>query len=481
MLNREEYEQKLQEVREAQIDEISNYLEDYIKLNAKIRDLPFSPDDSKELLEEVKAIEIPRTGRPVKEVADELVDKVFSKSMLVQHPKFLSFVTSAVSPYSLAGAVLSDIYNLNVGGFGNAPSAGIIEEKLIKWMGSLAGFDDNCGGLFTSGGSLSNLSACIAARENLLSEDEYPIGVAYCSDQTHSSVKKGLKLMGLRKNNIKIIPSDDEFRIDVNKLEKQIQEDINKGYKPFLIIGSIGTTNTGSIDPLIELGKIKDKYNMWLHVDGAFGGSILFSDIYRNFAKGIENADTLSWDTHKWAMQSYASSCLIAKDKKKLVKVFAEHPEYLEDVINEEHTDGWDLGIEMSRPARYIKLWFTVQAMGTDLLSDVVDYSFYNAKVALREINKYPDLEITSPMQCATITFRYAPKDIDSSRYDELQSEISKTIIESGYAYVVTTTIKNMKVLRLNMINGNTTDLDIIEVVNEINRIAQSLHSKYKN
>ena len=108
-------------------------------------------------------------------------------------------------------------------------------------------------------------------------------------------------------------------------------------------------------------------------------------------------------------MQTHSCSCLIAKDKKKLIKAFAEHPEYLADVINSEYTDGWDLGIEMSRPSRFIKLWFTVQAMGKDLLSDAIDYSFHNGKVALKELEKYPDFEITSKMQCATITFRYAP------------------------------------------------------------------------
>lgn len=480
MLNRKDYEQELQKVRETQIEEISNYLKESIQLNAKIRDLPFTPDDSKELLDEIQAIEIPKNGRPVKDVADELIEKVFSKSMLIQHPKFLSFVTSAVSPYALAGAILSDIYNVNAAGFEISPAGSLIEEKLIKWMGSLAGFDDNCGGVFTSGGSLANLTGCIAARVNMLDEDDYPLGVAYCSDQTHSSVKKGLKLMGLKKENIRIIPTDEDFKIDTIELEKQINKDIEIGKKPFLIIGSIGTTNTGSIDPLNELGRIKEKYNMWLHIDGAFGGSILFSYIYKNFAKGVKCADSLSWDTHKWAMQPYSSSAIIAKDKKKLINAFAEHPEYLEDIINEEHTDGWDLGIEMSRPARYIKLWFTLQAMGTDLLSDVVDYSFYNAKVALKEIDKYPDFEITSPMQCATLTFRYAPKDIDPSKYDDLQSEISSIVIQKNYAYIVTTVIKNKRVLRLNLINGNTTSDDVIEVITDINNVAKSIHDKYK-
>lgn len=481
MLDRKQYEADLQKARENQIEEISNYLKEFIKLNAQMRDLPFSPDDSKELLDSVKAIPIPKIGRPTKEVGDELIEKVFSKSMLIQHPKFLSFVTSAVSPYSLAGAILSDIYNINVAGFGLAPAGTLIEEKLIKWMGSLAGFDENCGGVFTSGGSLSNLTGCICARLNMLDEYDLPKAVAYTSDQAHSSVRKGLKLSGLRKDQIRIIPTDDDFKIDLVELKRQIEDDIAKGNKPYLIVGNLGSTNTGSIDPLEDLARIKDKYNLWLHVDGAFGGSILFSDIYRNYAKGVEKADSLSWDTHKWGLQAYSSSCCIARDKKKLINAYAEHPEYLADVMNAEYTDGWDLGIEMSRPARCIKLWFTVQAMGTDLLADIVDYSFHNANIAKKQLEKYPDFEMTSPMQCATLTFRYAPKDVNPTKYDDLQMDISKTIIEENAAYVVTTVIKNKRVLRLNLINGNTTSDDVIEVVDKLNQIAESLHKKYIN
>ncbi len=476
MLNRKKYEEDIKNEREAQINQISGFLADYIHKSAEIRKMPLFASPDKALLEDIGEIPIPKSGRDAKEVADELVEKVFGHSMLIQHPRFFSFVPGAVSPYSLAGAVLCDIYNVNTAGFQTAPTVGIIEEKLIRWMGSLAGFDERCGGLFTSGGSLSNLTGCMAARNIKLTEDEYASGCVYLSDQAHSSIKKALKLMGLRKDQINIIPTDDEFKFRTDLLEEAIKEDIKNGKKPFLIIGSLGTTNTGSIDPLEKLGRIKEKYDMWLHIDGAYGGSVLFSDIYKNLANGIETADTISWDTHKWALQIYSSSCIIAKDKKNLINTFAEHPEYLADIIDAEHTDGWDLGIEMSRPARSIKLWYTVQAMGTDLLSDVIDYSFFNAKIAAKEISSLPDWEITSPPMCGTVTFRYAPKDMDSSGYDALNIAISEQIIKEQFAYVVTTVIKGKRVLRLNIINGNTTDKDVIETVKRLNEIAVSLH-----
>ncbi len=479
MLNRKEYEENLAKAREKQIEQISEYLAGYIKLNAKTRDLPLVSNPDEDILKSLENIPIPQKGRDPKEIGDELIEKVFEQSLMIQHPKFFSFVTSAVSPYSLAGSILSDIYNVNTCGYELSPGASIIEQKLIGWMGSRIGYGENCGGVFTSGGSLSNLTGCIAARDNMLKEEEYPIGTAYISDQAHSSVRKGLHLMGLRRDQIRILPSDDNYKLPTDILEKEIEKDILSGKKPFLIVGSLGTTNTGSIDDFEALAKIRDKYGMWMHVDGAFGGSILFSDIYKNYAKGIEYSDSMSWDTHKWAMQVYSCSCIIAKDKKKLVKVFAEHPEYLADIINDEHTDGWDLGIEMSRPARCIKLWFTVQAMGTDLLSDVIDYTFFLMNTAKHQLEKEEDVEFTSTPMCGTLTFRFTPKEIPKEMYDKFNQEIAKTVTERRYAYIVTTLLKGKRVLRLNIINPNTTDEDIIDTVERLRKIAKELKNEF--
>ena len=192
----------------------------------------------------------------------------------------------------------------------------------------------------------------------------------------------------------------------------------------------------------------------------------------------MEKADSLSWDTHKWAMQVYSCSCIIAKRKTDLVSVYAEHPEYLEDVIHADHTDSWDLGIEMSRPARAIKLWYTVQAMGTDKLSDVIDYSFFNGKTAKRALEKYPDWEITSPPMCGTVTFRYAPAGLSAEELDRLNGAISREMIREDFAYIVTTTIRNKRVLRMNMINCGTNDSDIIRTVDKLNEIAEKIFAE---
>lgn len=479
MLDRKAFEEEMREARQQELWGAEYCLNRYTEEIESLREIAPYAKISEEAIRYLEEIPISTEGKPFRQVLEELQDYVFSAAVGLSHPRCFAFVTSAVSPYSVAGAIMSDMYNLHAGGYQLSPGANIIEEKLIRWMGSLAGYPGSCGGLFTSGGSMSNLTGMIAARANVLTEEEYQIAVAYTSDQAHSSVRKGMKLMGLRQDQIRIIPSDEDFRMDPVLLEKAIREDLKAGRKPFLIVASMGTTNTGSIDPLPELGRIREKYGMWLHVDGAFGGSILLSEIYRNLAKGLELSDSFSWDLHKWALQCYSCSACIARDKKQLVRTYAEHPEYLGDIIDSEHIDGWDLGIEMSRPTRAIRFWFTVQAMGTDKLADVIDYAFYNSHVAERQLKSFGDWEICAKPMCGTLNFRYAPKDVDSAKYDALNSEISRQIIESDFAYVVTTVLKGKRVLRMCMINGNTTTDDVTDTLDKLNEIARKLKASF--
>ena len=354
-----------------------------------------------------------------------------------------------------------------------APCAGLIEEKLVKWMGSCAGYTDpDVGGVFLSGASMSNMSAMVAARDSRLAPEDFGLGVAYLSDQAHSSNEKGLRIIGFRNDQIVKIPTDENFKIRTDLLEEAISRDIKAGKKPFAVIGSLGTTNTGSIDPFEELGRIAQKYNLWFHIDGAFGASILLSPIYRGLAKGIELSDSFSWDTHKWLMQVYSCSTLVVKDKKNLLASFTEHPEYLADVSSSEHNDSWDLGPEMSRPARAIKLWYTLQATGTDLLAELIEYSFYNANLAKKELTRRPNWRIISNPSCGTINFRYEPEGLTNEELDELTARISKELIGSGFAYIVTTTLRGMKTLRMCIINANTTEEDVIQTIALLDEIA---------
>ncbi len=471
-----EYDKKMKAAFDEQISNLQNHLVDFVKVNGKIREQLIYDEPDSESLKKISDTPIPQKGRDAIEVGNELVENVFKKSMLVQHPRFFAFVPSALSPYSLAGSVLTDIYNLHGGSWMEAPGACMIEEKLIAWMGSLASFDSKTvGGVFLSGGSMANLSAMVIARDSKLKQEDFSRARIYFSDQTHSSNEKGLRILGFKQEQIVKISTDSNFRVNTEELEVAIKKDISEGKKPFAIIGNLGTTNTGSIDPLEKLGEIAKKYNLYFHIDGAFGGSILVSPIYRKLAKGIELADSFSWDTHKWLMQVYSCSSLIVKDKQLLLNSFSEHPEYLEDVSSLDHNDAWDLGPEMTRPHRAIKLWYTIQATGTDLLAEIVEYTFSNAVVAKRRLQSKQGWEIVSEPSCGTINFRYVKEGLNDLELDDLNKKISDEIIKSGFAYIVTTRLNNKRTLRMCMINANTTQKDIEETIDKIDEIARNL------
>ena len=479
MFDRIKFNENNEKERQRQLDALQKRLYETIVNQNNIRQKPISIVPSKEEIEEFSNIEIPAQGRDAVLVEEELIKYVFNRQSLVQHPRFFSFVPGAVSPYSIAGAILTDLYNINAGSFNLCQCAGIVEEKLCEWMGSYAGYPkETCSGVFLSGGSISTLSAIIAARVNKLGEYDMPKGVAYLSDQAHSSVRKALRMLGFRHDQIVILPTDDEFKMDVKSLREAVKKDVEEGKKPFLVIGTIGTTNTGTIDPLSDIGDVAKEYNLWFHIDGAFGGSSLISPIYRNFSKGVEKSDSLSWDTHKWLMQTYSCSTLLVKNKQTLIDAFVEHPEYLEDVSSTDHLDGWDKGPEMSKPSRAIKLWFTVQSVGTDLLAEMIEYSFYNAKIAQKKIKSLDHWEIVSKPSCGTLNFRYAPEGMSLQELNELNLAITKEITDSGYAYIVTTTLKEKKTIRMCLINADCTEDDILSTIDRLDEIARRLHAE---
>ena len=480
MFDRFQFDKNNIDEQNRQLKSLEKRLYDAIDSHKTIREKPIFLPPTEEEIAEFEKIGIPQKGRDAVEVEEELMKYVFTRQALVQHPRFFSFVASAVSPYSIAGSILTDIYNPNAGSYNLCPCAGIIEEKMCRWLASYAGYpEETSGGVFLSGGSISTLSAIITARINKLDEFDIPKGVAYLSDQTHSSVRKALKMLGFRKDQIVILPSDQDFKMDVKLLEEAIIKDKKEGKIPFIVIGTLGTTNTGTIDPLSDIGDIAAKYNLWFHVDGAYGATSLISPIYRNLSKGIEKSDSLTWDAHKWLMQTYSCSILLVKDKQTLLNAFVEHPEYLEDLSSSDHIDSWDRGPEMSRPHRAIKLWFTVQATGTLLLEDLVEYSFYNAKIVEKELEKRENWEIISKPSCGTINFRYAPKGLTLEQLNELNINITKKINEDGYAYIVTTVLNEMKTIRMCMINANSTMEDILNTIEMLDKVAKELADKH--
>ena len=458
---------------------VKDFVHDFCLDKHDIRTQPVLEEADTVQLDKIKQIGFPEKGRPVEEVVNEMEKEIFKYSGNANHPRFFAFVPGPASCVSWLGDVMTSAYNVHAGGSRIAPTVNCAEQQVIKWLATQAGFGEKAGGIFVSGGSMANITALIAARDRKLSEDNLHLGVAYISDQTHSCVAKGLRVIGITNKRIRVIPTNDNFEMITEELEKAIKKDIKDGFIPFAVIGTAGTTNTGSIDPLKEIASICKQYDLWFHVDAAFGGSALISPKYKYLLSGIEEADSISWDAHKWLFQTYGCAAVLVKDIRTLYDSFHVSPEYLKDITGDkEQLNNFDIGIELTRPARGLKLWLTLQVLGTELMGSAVEQGFKLAKCVEENISSKPNWEIVSHAQLAMVNFRYAPKNLSKEQIDELNNKISQRINDSGYACLFTTILNDKTVIRYCGIHPETTEEDIQTTCQLLDKYAIEIYSQ---
>lgn len=431
-------------------------------------------------MDKVKALEIPKDGRDANEVVEEMMQEIYKYRGDSNHPRFFGFVPGPASSISWLGDIMTSAYNIHAGGSKLAPMVNCIEQKLLKWLCEQIGFGSHSGGVFVSGGSMANITALTAARDCKLNDETLHLGVAYISDQTHSSVAKGLRIIGIPNKRIRIIPTHDNFTMNTELLEAEIEKDKASGLIPFVIIGTAGTTNTGSIDPFQEISRIAKAHDLWFHIDGAYGGSVLLSPKYKHLLAGTELADSMSWDAHKWLYQTYGCAMVLVNDVKHLFHSFHVNPEYLQDLEGDlEHINTWDIGMELTRPARGLKLWLTLQILGTDLIGSAIEHGFQLADWAEEAIKTYSDWEIISPSQLAMVSFRFAPKGLTEDQLDELNEQISKKILDDGFAAIFTTVLHGHKVLRICALHPETTKEDMYETIHRLDLYGRELLKEF--
>lgn len=425
---------------------------------------------------------VPLSPTPSNEVLDFVIEKVMANSSIVSHPKAYSFVPGPSNFVSTMADVLATGFNVFSGGWAASPAAAQLEIVSLNWLLDMFNFpSESGGGLFTSGGSMANLTALVTAR-NIKCGDDFSKAVIYLSDQAHSSNIKAIRVLGFSKNQFRIIPTDIEFKLSLNKLKNAIAKDRLQGYKPFCIIASAGTTNTGTVDPLNEIADICEVENLWMHVDGAYGGAAILSNQGKRLLDGIERADSLTVDPHKWFFQPYEMGCLLVKDHQWLSGTFTEKPEYLRDVEgNKSEINFYDHGIQLTRRFRALNFYMSVKTFGLDNFKQAVQYNISLAEDIEKTLRKSADWEVISPATLAVINFRYNPLQysLSETKLDELNQAISKQIIYSGEAMLVTTVLQNQIVLRMCLINPRTTFEHVTQTLNACEEIAGKLLEKY--
>jgi glutamate/tyrosine decarboxylase-like PLP-dependent enzyme len=349
-------------------------------------------------------------------------------------------------------------------------SAGPSELELltVDWLRQLCGLPEGAAGLFVSGGSVATLTALAVARHTVL-EDRVADAVIYYSDQTHSAVERALTVLGFEHHQRRVLPADQDFRLDLSDLWPTIQRDRAAGRRPFCVVANAGTTNTGAVDPLPELSNLCRDQALWLHVDGAYGAPAVLTDAGQALLRGIERADSLVLDPHKWLFQPFEMGCVLVRDGKRLPETFAVHPEYLRDVDwGEQDVNFRDYGIQLTRSFRALKLWMSLKVFGLDAFRQAVGRGVLLAEAAEAVLRESASWQVVTSAQLGIVTFRYLAPGRANDEIDALNQEILARMLADGYAMLSSTILRGRPVLRLCTINPLTTEADIRETVQRL-------------
>ena len=407
----------------------------------------------------------PEEGSDPEDVLEEVQRSVLSRMMHVDHPRFFAFIPSPSNFVSVMADTLAAGFNVFSGSWleGSGPTE--IELVTVDWLRQICGLPDTTRGLFVSGGSMANLTALAIARETKL-KNRIPDAVVYCSDQTHSSIDRGLRVLGFKPAQIRRIPTDKDFRLVMSRLRKAVIADRATGRNPFCVVANVGTTNSGAVDPLPALADFCSEEGLWLHADGAYGASAVLCEENQSLLEGLERVDSLILDPHKWLFQPHEMGCVLVRDGQRLKQTFRMVREYTRDVErSEEEVNLQDCGIQMTRSFRALKLWMSLKVFGLDAFREGIARGIALAELAEAALRELPHWEIVTPAQLGILTFRYVVPGLSVAEIDALNVRLVEEMIDDGFAMVSSTVLRDHTVLRMCVNNPRTTEADIRETV----------------
>ena len=388
------------------------------------------------------------------------------------HPGFMGWVHGGGTPVGMLAEMLAGGLNANLGGRDQMPLE--VERQIVQWMRELFEFPESAGGLFVTGTSMANLIGVLTARTAALGDDVRHAGVAtagkhlvaYASAGVHESVTRALNICGLGSDALRIVAVDADHRMDVDALRCAIEADRDAGRTPFLVVGTAGTVDVGALDDLVALADTARREQLWFHVDGAYGAlARLVPDLSQRL-KGIERADSLAFDFHKWGQVPYDAGFVLVRDAEWLQRTFALPAHYLRrDRGGLAAGSPWpcDLGPDLSRGFRALKTWFTLTVYGTDRLGESVSRCCALARYLARRVEEAPRLELAAPVPLNIVCFRYRCEDSD-----RINAEIVVTLQESGVAAPSVTTVDGRLAIRAAIVNHRTAREDIDALVEAV-------------
>ena len=424
---------------------------------------------------------LPYEGMAWRDALAQFERQVVATSNRVDHPRFFAFIPLANNFVSVMADALASGYNIFNAVWRQGPGAAQVERLTIDWLRQIFAFPPEAGGTFVSGGSVANLTGLAVARQIRL-EGDMRQAVAYCSDQIHFAVSRGMRILGFAPEQLRKLPSDENFRLSLARLQAAVSADRAASKRPFCVIASAGTTNSGAIDPLEQLAAFCQRENLWLHVDGAYGAPAMLTAEGKTALRGLEQADSLALDAHKWLFQPVECGVVLLRERRWLSRTFKETPEYLKDMEQEgEELNFMYQGIQLTRQFRALKLWLSFKVFGLDAITRAIAAGFQNARLAESLLREAGCWEIVTPAQMAIVTFRYMSANGDEALANRVTHDLVGALMTDGFAFASGTQLRDKTVLRLVTNNPRTTTDDLRRTVALLGRLAAELDATLRS
>lgn len=471
---------------------------------AAIDSLPVFPQRTSEEVAQLFDEPIPAEGQEPGSILNEWTSKILPHTTHLGSPRYFGFVNGSGTMMSTLAEALAASVNMNVGAWKPAPAATEIERRTLTWIAELIGYPTTCGGLFTSGGTMANFTAILTGLRNTAPYDSTYDGLQtnqrqgrftiYMSDhEGHISIIRVADMLNLGRNAVRRVPSKYDFTMDTDALERMLDEDTALGNRPFCVVAQVGSINIGAIDPLQDIARICARRGLWFHADGANGAIGAMLPEKRSLYKGLEEADSITLDPHKWLFIPYECGCVLARDPEKLRRAFSITAPYLRGTLPTAYTglDFLEYGPQMSRGFNALKVWMTLKHYGIQGYRQLLSQSILCAEHLDRLVRASRDFEVLHKPNLFIYSFRYAPqhyreitehtgddRDAVNAYLDRLNQQIADQIQASGVAFIMTSKIQGRTVLRMSICSHRTTLNDIETVFEKLKELGEVFDEK---
>lgn len=420
---------------------------------------------------------------PIKGTDFDSLLKVFRNAIVPfsrqnAHPRMFGYVQSPGTPIGAFADLLASTLNANLTIWRSAPAPVELERVTIDWIRQILRFPPEAGGLFVSGGSMANLAALAAARQTkreLLGRLRM-----YASSAAHFSIIKAAALLGIGRENVQHLAVDERFRMRVDDLVAKINADLEAGYVPFCIVGNAGTVDTGAVDPLLEIRDVANRFRLWMHVDGSYGAFAILAQSARKLFAGMEQADSIALDPHKWLYLPVDVGCVIYRDPEVARAAFAYEAEYTR-MFGEKSDEAfvcWEYGPELSRRFRALKVWMLLKGVGLDRLSDAIESNLACARHLESTVQGSHDFEMVAPVELSIFCFRHVPgrlRNQPPEAIDAFNERLLVALQRDGSSYLSNTMLAGRFALRGCVLNYRTTLRDMEILLEDLRRVGKSL------